>query len=210
MSTTHQGTDAEALTEPSNPEPETTLETDDIFHLLQNHRRRNALRYLKAADEEQVRMRDVAEQVAAWENDTTVESLTSDERQRVYIALYQSHLPKLDEEGIITYNQSRGIIERTPLADRLDPYLDHEDGATDDAGDAIEPDTDADADEAPALRAPAFYHGAVMGLSALLLGGVALGLAPVEIAGLLVAGVLAFAAFTRLTVGWFVDTQPTN
>ena len=68
-------------------------------------------------------MRDIAEQVAAWENETTIQALTSDERQRVYIPLYQSHLPKLDEEGIIEYNQSRGTVERTKLADQLDQYL---------------------------------------------------------------------------------------
>jgi len=101
---------------------ETELSKDKIFHLLQTPRRRYVLRYLKEFDGV-VEMRDLAEQVAAWENDTTVQALTSDERQRVYIPLYQSHLPKLDEEGIIEYNQSRGTVERTKLADQLDQYL---------------------------------------------------------------------------------------
>lgn len=105
-------------TTPSSPE----LTEDQIFHILQNERRRNVLRYLQDTDEP-VRMRDVAEQVGAWEHDTTVEALTSDQRQRVYIPLYQSHLPKLDSEGIIDYQQSRGIVERRPAAAQLDPYL---------------------------------------------------------------------------------------
>ncbi|WP_435362202.1 DUF7344 domain-containing protein [Haloarchaeobius sp. DFWS5] len=95
---------------------------DDMFHLLQNRRRRDVLRYLQGVDDP-VRMRDIAEQVAAWEHDTTVQRLTSKERQRVYIALYQSHLPALDEQGVIDYNQDRGIVERCELADELDPYL---------------------------------------------------------------------------------------
>lgn len=98
------------------------LTKDKIFHILQTQRRRHALRYLKEHDNP-VEMRDLAEQVAAWENDTTVQALASDERQRVYIALYQSHLPKLDSEGIIEYNKSRGIVERGDLADEFDPYL---------------------------------------------------------------------------------------
>ena len=102
---------------------ESELTNDEMFHLLQTERRRAVLRYLQGCDEP-VRMRDVAEQVAAWEHDTTVAGLTSTERQRVYIALYQSHLPKLDKAGVIDYQQSRGIVERRPAADCLDPYVD--------------------------------------------------------------------------------------
>lgn len=107
------------------PQDEPALTTDKIFHILQNDRRRNVLRYLRGTDEP-VRMRDLAEQVAAWEHDTTVQGLSSSQRQRVYIPLYQSHLPKLDKEGVINYQQSRGIVERTSLADLFDPYLEAE------------------------------------------------------------------------------------
>ncbi|ELY99711.1 hypothetical protein C482_09507 [Natrialba chahannaoensis JCM 10990] len=101
---------------------EKTFSEDEIFHLLQNERRRLVLRYLRGTNEP-VRMRDVAEQVAAWEHDTTVAELTSTQRQRVYIPLYQSHLSKLDEAGVIDYQQNRGIVERKPLADEVDQYL---------------------------------------------------------------------------------------
>uniref|UniRef100_UPI003F79622F DUF7344 domain-containing protein n=1 Tax=Halomicrococcus sp. SG-WS-1 TaxID=3439057 RepID=UPI003F79622F len=60
-------------------------------------------------------------------------------RQRVYIALYQSHLPKLDEEGVIDYNQSRGIVERGSLADQFDPYLE---ARSDDGSEAEDDDDD--------------------------------------------------------------------
>lgn len=101
----------------------TTLAPDDVFHLLQNRRRRLVLRYLTEHDTPAVEMREVAEQVAAWENDTTVAALTSDARQRVYIALYQSHLPKLDERGVIEYDQNRGTIEPCASLSQLEPYL---------------------------------------------------------------------------------------
>jgi hypothetical protein len=108
---------------PVNDTEDEMLSEDDIFHVLQNQRRRLVLRYLEGRDDA-VRMGDVAEQVAAWEHDTTVQALNSTQRQRVYIPLYQNHLPKLDEKGIIEYNQSRGIVERTPIADQLEAYLD--------------------------------------------------------------------------------------
>ena len=120
-----------------DPQTIPELSKDELFHLLQNQRRRRVLLYLQGA-EDKVSMRDVAEQVAAWENDTTVEALSSDERQRVYIALYQSHLPKLDDAGVLSYNQQRGIIERTPIADQLDTYLNVDTQSSDDAENADE------------------------------------------------------------------------
>ncbi|MFA9417479.1 hypothetical protein [Natrinema sp. HArc-T2] len=98
------------------------LSLDDIYHLLQTQRRRDVLRYLRTADD-RVRLRELAEQVAAWEQETTVDNLSSDERQRVYISLYQSHLPKLDNHGIVDYDKDRGWVEPTPRAEQLHPYL---------------------------------------------------------------------------------------
>lgn len=68
-------------------------------------------------------MRDVTERIAAWEHGKTIRTLGSDERQRVYISLYQNHLPKLDEHGVIAYDKSRGTVERTELADQFDRYI---------------------------------------------------------------------------------------
>jgi len=101
----------------------TSLSKDELFHLLQNSRRRGVLRYLRGR-EGPVRMREVAEQVAAWEHDTTVAGLSSDERQRVYVALYQSHLDTLAESGVIEYDKSGGVIEPRPLLDRVAAYAD--------------------------------------------------------------------------------------
>lgn len=98
------------------------LSKDTIYHILQVQRRRLALEYLQGTNEP-VKMADLAEYVAACEHNTTVELLSSNERQRTYISLYQSHLPLLDEENIISYNQSRGIVERSEAAKQIDPYL---------------------------------------------------------------------------------------
>ena len=98
------------------------LEPDDIYHILQTSRRRHVLRYLRSADEP-VTLRQLAERIAAWEHETTVENLNSDQRQRVYISLYQTHLPKLDTRGVVDYDKDRGTVESTPLAARFDPYL---------------------------------------------------------------------------------------
>jgi hypothetical protein len=89
-------------------------------------------------------MRDVAEQVAAWENDTTVAALRSDERQRVYVALYQSHLDTLADAGVIEYDKSRGVLEPRPLLDRVAAYTDLPDQAGPTG--STDPDETADAE----------------------------------------------------------------
>ncbi|AHF99744.1 hypothetical protein HALLA_14080 [Halostagnicola larsenii XH-48] len=137
-----------------------TFPKDEIFHLLQNERRRLVLEYLRHT-EGPVRMRDVAEQVAAWEHETTVEELTSTQRQRVYIPLYQSHLSKLDKAGIIDYQQNRGIVERKPLADKVDRYL------------QVDPVTDSESDDdVEATNWDDSYIGATVLCYVILLGAV--------------------------------------
>ena len=115
---------------------EFSIARDDAFHLLQNARRRAVLRYMIARDDRQFEMRTLAEEVAAWEQDTTIDDLTSSERQRVYIALYQSHLPKLDDYGVIEYDQHRGTVRPTPLLSAFEAYVG--DGIDDDGDLSVE------------------------------------------------------------------------
>jgi len=101
---------------------ESSLSSDDIYDQLANRRRRYALHYLKQVGEP-VGVRDLAEQVAAWENGTTVEELGSQARKRVYIALYQSHLPTMDEEGVVDYDDEAGSVELTGSIADTDVYI---------------------------------------------------------------------------------------
>ena len=171
---------------------------DDVFHLLQNQRRRRVLRCLRDVDGT-VAMSDVAEQVAAWEHDTTVDALTSNQRQRVYIALYQRHLPKLDDMDVVDYNQSRGLVTPQPRADRVIEYLDL---ATDDGpvggGTAPAPGpADGPADDDPATDDRwATYSLAASVAATALLAGSALGV-PV-LASLPALGVAAALVATFL------------
>ncbi|WP_425606489.1 DUF7344 domain-containing protein [Halomontanus rarus] len=159
---------------------EADLSTDDVFHVLQTKRRRDVLRYLQDTSGP-VRMRDLAEQVAAWEQQTSIEALSSNERQRVYISLYQSHLPKLDEEGIVTYDKDRGIVERAPLAAAFDPYIDE----------AIGSESEEVRDPWPERYAVAIVAGAVV----LTVAGFGL----VPLSGI-VAGTIALSFVTAVTV----------
>ncbi|KAA9396031.1 hypothetical protein Har1130_17025 [Haloarcula sp. CBA1130] len=96
---------------------------DVIFEILKNSRRREVLHFLRERDE-QVSLGELAEHVAAIENETTTDALTSSERKRVYVGLYQCHLPKMDDIGVIDFNQDRGHITLTEKANDFEEYLD--------------------------------------------------------------------------------------
>ena len=184
----------EPIDEPA--ESSTTLDADERFHLLQNQRRRQVLRYLQDADTDpesdtddgRVWMRDIAEQVAAWEHDTTVAQLSSTQRQRVYIPLYQNHLPKLDDAGVIDYDQSRGVVVPTDRADRLAQFLARADS-----------NSDAD-DRSPGADTWNGYYLGASGVGAAMLGGAALSLFP----GFLVAATI-LALFSTVSLSQYLS-----
>ena len=98
------------------------LSRDDAFEMLSNRRRRFIIHHLQHA-EAATSLSDLAEQVAAWENDTTVGELASDERKTVYTSLQQFHLPKMDETGVVEFDDRAGEVELTDAAEELDIYL---------------------------------------------------------------------------------------
>jgi hypothetical protein len=73
----------------------------------------------------------MAEFIAAKENDITVQQLSSSQRKRVYIGLYQCHLPKMDAAGVVDFDKNRGTIVLNPSADQFEPFLAEGEPATD-------------------------------------------------------------------------------
>ncbi len=98
------------------------LSTGEIFELLRNQRRRYVLHYLKREDQP-VELGTLAQQVAAWEYETTPEEVTPTQRKRVYTTLQQTHLPKMDETNILEFDDDEGIIRGTPRTHDLSIYL---------------------------------------------------------------------------------------
>lgn len=93
-----------------------------LYDVLADQRRRYVLHYLKQEDGP-VGVRELAEQVAAWENNKDPGELDSQERKRVYIALYQSHLSTLDDQGIVDYDESDSTVTLSDSMAGLDLYL---------------------------------------------------------------------------------------
>lgn len=101
---------------------ETGLSSDSVFELLSSKRRRMVLFYLRQHDGPAT-VNELARQIAAMENDVEVDDLTSQQQKRVYVSLYQTHLPKLESMGIIDYDQDEGQVRLTSRATEIDTYL---------------------------------------------------------------------------------------
>jgi len=93
---------------------------EQLFDILSNTRRRYTLRYLLQRDEP-VPIRDLSAQVAAWENDKSVSQVTSTERHRVYNALQQAHLPKMERANILELQN--GLVVPTDSITDVEVYL---------------------------------------------------------------------------------------
>jgi len=101
----------------------TGIEDEAVFDILKNSRRRATLEYLAQAGDETVPVSVLAEHVATAENETTAEGLSAEQRKRVYVSLHQCHLPKLDDLGVIRYDQEETAVELGPNAPDVMSYM---------------------------------------------------------------------------------------
>lgn len=98
------------------------LSQDLVFDLLSSPRRRFILHYLRS-ESDSIALTALADEVAAWEYETPIEELTDQERKRAYVSLYQTHIPKLADAGIVEYDTDSGEVELSPAAGVIDAYL---------------------------------------------------------------------------------------
>ncbi|WP_276271531.1 DUF7344 domain-containing protein [Haloarcula litorea] len=118
MSQTAAEVSGDGANSSSEPPSETT-----VFEILSNDRRRFVFHYLKQRDR-RVYLRELAEHVAAWENEKPVDQLSSAEAKRVKTALHQHHLPKMDAQGFVEYDRQRETVALADAVSDLEVYLD--------------------------------------------------------------------------------------
>lgn len=92
---------------------------DQLYHILSNARRRFILQYLSET-EEPIKLIDLVKETAAWENDKEIDELTQKEQKRMYVSLYQTHIPKLSDAGFIEYDTESQEVK---LADQSEAVL---------------------------------------------------------------------------------------
>lgn len=97
------------------------LSDEVVDGLLANQRRRYLL-YCLFRYTNPVTLNRVAECVTVWELHVPAEDLPK-ERLQVYMSLYHTHLPICKAVGVVTHAQAGNMVELTPTATQLKPYL---------------------------------------------------------------------------------------
>lgn len=157
---------------------------DQIFDLLSNRRRRYVLNFLLRVDRP-VSIQELSKELATWEFDVDQDELTDQQEKRIYVALYQTHIPKLEDAGVIDYDSDAGLVELTDDATRLQPYVE---------------------EKIQAERPWPWYYLTVAAVGFVVYAGVMFGAIPLAGITTLQVGIAIFAAFVALAAYHYWET----
>lgn len=96
-----------------------SLTLDDTYHILSKSRRRSVIGALLVAGEKTTQS-EIVDHVAASKEEVQKDGESDAEfRKRVYTGLRQTHLPKLDDYGVIDHDRDEGIVRKGPNFDAV-------------------------------------------------------------------------------------------
>ena len=98
-----------------------TLPEGEIYEILANGRRRETLRHLTEANSTVVTLEELTAAVAASETRGPPQRAT---RESVRSSLHQTHLPKLESLGVVTYDREAKTVTLCHHAREVDRYMD--------------------------------------------------------------------------------------
>ncbi|WP_440764999.1 DUF7344 domain-containing protein [Natronorubrum sp. DTA7] len=84
------------------------LSLDTVYGLLSESRRRYVLYYFLENDHGNIE--SLSLQIAAWGQDGSIDAITKEQKQSVTTSLIHSHLPKLEDHGLIEYDGRTGDV----------------------------------------------------------------------------------------------------
>jgi hypothetical protein len=94
---------------------------EKMYELLSNRRRQYVVECVST--NERLDFSELVDYVAAQENDIAEDQLESEQRKRVYTALRQAHLPKLDDADVIDFARQRGTVQAAEHTETALEYL---------------------------------------------------------------------------------------
>ncbi|SFL25431.1 hypothetical protein SAMN04487950_3065 [Halogranum rubrum] len=100
--------------------PDDSLERTEIHDILRNDRRRRVLKSLREHGEP-LSVRELSERLATAE--TGEDPAPRNVRQSVYVSLHQTHLPKLEELGVIDYDTETKEVALAEAIDDVTVYM---------------------------------------------------------------------------------------
>ena len=99
-----------------------TIPEEEVYEILANRRRRETLRQLMTStSQDPMTLHDLSQEVAARETGQTPPPKGI--RESVYNSLHQTHLPKLDELGIVHYDRDARTVQVRKRARDIDRYM---------------------------------------------------------------------------------------
>lgn len=104
-------------------ESSVTLSKNEMFDVLRNSRRRSVISCLRTQGGS-MSVEELTTQVAADEYDVPATEVTSKQYKRVYTGLYQCHLRRMEELGVIDFDTDGNTVRLRHGASALEPYLD--------------------------------------------------------------------------------------
>lgn len=99
---------------------EASLTDVEIHDVLSNERRLRALSVLRE-EEGEVSVRELARRIA--EEETTESPPPREARHSAYVSLHQTHLPKLDELGVVDYDLQAKTVSLAARAEEVTVHM---------------------------------------------------------------------------------------
>ncbi|MFC4550599.1 MULTISPECIES: DUF7344 domain-containing protein [Halorussus] len=118
-----RATESRSGTLRSDDPAETILELNEVFAAISHPRRRYLLYTLINGSCDET-LAELATKIAAWERDEPLADVSDEDRRDVQVSLYHSHVPKLADLGILTYERSDDIIVRAENTAQVQAVLD--------------------------------------------------------------------------------------
>jgi hypothetical protein len=116
--------DATTAEKPATTARRTSISRNQIFEVLSNDRRQYVVQcLLKRGESTPVPLGEVVDYVAAREYDLPFGEIDAARRKRVYTAVRQCHLPKLDEYDVVEFDSRRSEVAPGPAVEDVRPYL---------------------------------------------------------------------------------------
>lgn len=98
------------------------MSEDEIYKLLSNQRRRFVIHALKD-QQGPVELTRLSRDVTAWEVGVNPKDVSYQDRRNVYSTLRRTHLPKLDEKDIVSFDQENNVVEQAETLESLETYV---------------------------------------------------------------------------------------
>jgi hypothetical protein len=99
-----------------------TLSEGTIYEILANRRRRETIRHLTVESSgEATTLHDLSQEIAARETGESPPPRGA--RESVYNSLHQTHLPKLEELGVVDYDRDAREVHPSEHARDVDKYM---------------------------------------------------------------------------------------